>query len=93
MKLVSITRSDREGKKWKALFEDPKRTTHFGASKMQDYTQHHDKERRRLYRLRHEKDLDTNDPSRAGYLSYHVLWGDSTDMNKNIQAYKRKFNM
>lgn len=93
MKLVSITRSDREGKKWKAVFEDPKKTTHFGDSSAQDYTQHHDKERRRLYRQRHEKDLKTNDPSRAGFLSYFVLWGDSTSMKKNIQAYKKKYNM
>jgi len=93
MKLVSITRSNMKGKKWKAVFTDPKKTTHFGDSSAQDYTQHHDKERRRLYRDRHRKDLKTNDPSRAGYLSFFILWGDSTSMQKNIATYKKRFNL
>lgn len=97
MKLISISKSDREGKKWKAMFINIKnkrtRTTHFGAEGMEDYTQHKDKERRKNYRQRHEKDLDTNDPTRAGYLSYYVLWGDSTSFDENVKSYKRKFNL
>ncbi len=93
MKLVSVTKSDRAGKKWKAVFEDPKRTTHFGAAGMDDYTLSKDKEQRDRYRQRHKKDLKTNDPSKAGYLSYYLLWGDSTSLKKNIVDYKRKFNL
>ena len=51
-----------------------------------------DKERRRLYRQRHEKDLK-GDPTRAGYLSYYILWGESTSMAANTAAYKRRFNL
>jgi len=93
MKLVSITRSKIAGKKWTATFADPKKTTQFGDSSAEDYTQHHDPERRRLYRERHKKDLKTGDPSRAGYLSYYILWGNSTNRQKNIAAYKRKFKL
>lgn len=93
MKLVSVTKSDREGKKYVARFENPKRTTHFGHSSYEDYTQHHDKERRRLYRERHKKDLKTGDPSKAGYLSYYILWGDSTSLQENVKGYKKRFNL
>jgi hypothetical protein len=37
MKTVTITRSDRDGKKWKAVFSDGG-TIHFGAEGYQDYT-------------------------------------------------------
>jgi hypothetical protein len=93
MKLVSITKSDRDGKKYKAVFEDPKKTTHFGQSGADDYTITKNKEQRDRYRERHKKDLKTNDPSRAGYLSMGILWGDSTSLRKNIEDYKRRFKL
>jgi len=94
-KLVKVVKSDRPGKKWKAVFDVDGRskTTHFGASGMQDYTQHHDKERRERYRSRHKKDLDTKDPTRAGYLAYEILWGPSTSMEENIKYYKSKYGL
>ena len=58
---------------------------------MSDYTIHKDKDRRKNYRKRHKKDLKTNDPMRAGYLSYYILWGDDTDFNKNVENYKKKY--
>ena len=95
MKLLRVVKSDRPGKKWKAVFDNDgkSKTTHFGASGMQDYTQHHDKERRERYRQRHKKDLDTNDPTRAGYLSYYLLWGDSTSLEQNLSAYRSRFHL
>jgi hypothetical protein len=78
--------------KYTATFDDGTRTN-FGHQDYEDYTQHHDKERRRLYRERHEKDLRTGDPKRAGFLSYYLLWGDSTSLHKNIAAYKKRFNL
>jgi len=69
------------------------RTTHFGSKGMDDYTLTKDKEQRKRYRERHKKDLDTNDPTRAGYLSYYILWGDSTSRSENIKDYKKRFNL
>lgn len=94
-RLVEITPSNRKGKKWDAIFErDGKRfTVSFGAEGYEDYTQHKDNKRRELYLKRHAKDLNTNDPTRAGYLSYYVLWGPSTSFAKNLEAYKKKFNI
>jgi hypothetical protein len=95
MKMV-IKKSDKPGKKLVAVFtKDNGRTkkTYFGAAGMDDYTITKDKERRRLYRERHKKDLATKDPTRAGFLSYYILWGDSTSRQENIKNYKKRFNL
>ena len=69
------------------------RVTHFGASGMDDYTKSHDKEQRERYRTRHKKDLETGDPTRAGFLSYYLLWGTSTSLSENIASFKRRFHL
>lgn len=91
-----IKKSDKSGKKYMAVFEKENgrsKTTHFGQAGAPDYTLTGDKERRRLYRQRHQKDLKTNDPTRAGYLSFYLLWGNSTSIQKNIRDYKKRFNL
>ena len=96
MKLLKVEKSDKADKKWKAIFEMENgrtKTTHFGQRSAQDYTQNHDKERRERYRIRHKKDLETGDPTRAGFLSYFVLWGDSTSFDQNLAAYRRRFHL
>ena len=69
------------------------RRVHFGARGMDDYTKTHDTEQRTRYRTRHAKDLKTGDPTKAGFLSYYILWGDSTSLQQNISAYKKRFNL
>lgn len=75
--------------KWTAVFDDGKRVS-FGAVGYEDYTQSHSVERRRLYRLRHAKDL-RGDPRTPGYLAYYILWGDNPSMERNITDYRRRF--
>ncbi len=93
-KLVSIKKSEKGDKKLVATFKEDgrERRVHFGARGMDDYTLTKDKEQRSRYRKRHAKDL-IGDPTKAGYLSYHVLWGDSTSREKNISEYKKKFKL
>ena len=95
VKLISIKESDKPDKKLMATFETDGRTktTHFGSKGMDDYTLTKDKEQRDRYRQRHKKDLDTKDPTRAGYLSWYILLGDSTKMKENIKTFKNKFNL
>lgn len=96
MKLLSISPANDGVHKLKAIFEGDsgrKKTTKFGFFGMDDYTKTHDKDQRQRYRDRHSKDLQTHDPTRAGYLSYHILWGDSTSISTNVAAYKRKFSL
>lgn len=95
-KLLKIVKSVKPGKKYTAIFEDEdtgrQKRTHFGASGMEDYTIHKDPERAKRYRTRHQKDLKTGDPTRAGYLSYYILW-NTPSLRENIRIYKSKFNM
>jgi len=91
-----VKKSDKPGKKLMAIFtKDNGRTkkTYFGAAGMDDYTIKKDKEQRKRYRTRHQKDLKTGDYTRAGYLSFYILWGNSTSRKDNIAAYKRRFNL
>lgn len=92
VKLLKVVPSTNFTKKYDAHFSDGTKTS-FGASGYDDYTITNDKAQRDLYRARHKKDLQTNDPTKAGYLSYYILWGDSTSLRTNIEAYKRMFNM
>ena len=94
MELVSIVRSPRAGKKWRATFRKDGRERHtdFGAAGYEDYTQHGDAKRAESYRKRHEKDLATGDPTRAGFLSYYILWGGS-NFDVNVRAYRRRFGL
>jgi len=91
-----IKRSTKPDKKYMAIFTKDNgrtKTTHFGQRGATDYLLSKDKERRSRYRQRHKKDLKTKDPTRAGFLSYYLLWGDSTSLRSNIQSYKRRFNL
>ena len=94
---VTITDSTNPKKKLMAIFtnDDGKKikTTHFGQDGADDYTITNDKEQRTRYRNRHKKDLDTNDYKKAGYLSWFLLWGDSTSLQENIKSYKKRFNL
>ena len=102
MKLLSVKKSDNPKKKWMAIFCDCKcakpkckpedrKKIHFGAAGYEDYTIHKDKERRRLYRIRHAKEKD-QPPNTPGALSYHLLWGESTSLQENIKTFKEKYN-
>jgi hypothetical protein len=79
--------SKRKNKKYNAVLinNDTKNEVRvpFGDNRYQQYhdkalghykrLDHHDAERRRLYRLRHKKDLDPNNFT-AGNFAYYYLW-------------------
>lgn len=95
-KLISVKPSTREGKKLVAEFLMPNgrtKHTHFGATGYTDYTKGASTETREAYRNRHKKDLETNDPTKAGFLSYFILWGDSRSVSTNVSAFKRRFGL
>ena len=93
-KKVTISKSTKAGKKLMAKFTADTgrvKTVHFGSAGMDDYTKTKDKDQRRRYRQRHKKDLLTKDPTRAGYLAFHILWGPSTNLKENITSYKKRY--
>ena len=100
--IIEATRptATKTGKRYTAIFRLHKggpviKITHFGQRNpvKGTYIDHGDKKLRSAYRARHKSDLDTKDFKRAGYLSFYLLWGDSTNLNKNIQSFKNKFNL
>jgi hypothetical protein len=93
---VNITKSTRAGKKMMAIFYDEAKkkikTTHFGASGFQDYTQHGDLSRKMNYISRHKKNEDWNDYMTAGSLAYYILWNKPT-LTASIEDYMNKFKL
>ncbi len=93
---VIIKPSKIKNKKYTAIFYDGDKkikTSQYGDKRYEDYTQHKDKQRRDKYRNRHKKDLNTGDYMRPGFLSYYILWGDSSSLKTNISNYKKRFNL
>lgn len=96
MKLLRVEKSPKPEKKYRAVFETDEgriKNTDFGSAGMDDYLLTKNKEQRERYRDRHRKDLETGDPTRAGYLAFWLLWGDYTSLRSNIAAYKKRYNL
>ena len=64
----------------------------FGARGYEDYTQHKNILRQKLYLLRHAAREDWKDPMTAGALSRWILW-NTPNLQTNVRLYKQKFNL
>jgi Family of unknown function (DUF5754) len=88
---MRLEKSPIKHKKWRAIFDDG-RHTDFGDSRYEDFTQHHDVKRRKAYWTRHLKDMRTQDPTRAGFLSLYLLWTQPT-IEGALKQYKELFGV
>jgi hypothetical protein len=88
---MRLEESPLPNKKWRAIFKNGKHTD-FGDSNYSDFTQHRDPARRKAYWLRHFKDLETNDPTRAGFLSLFILWTYPTT-ERAVKEYNKLFDV
>lgn len=66
---------------------------HFGQKAGQTYIDEGNKIKRSNYLARHGVLEEWNDPYKAGTLSRFLLWGDSTDFEKNHQSFMKRFNV
>lgn len=93
---VSITASSRKHKKYVAVFYDKDKkkvkTTHFGDSRYDDYTQHHNEMRKASYLNRHKSNEDWNDYTRSGSLSRYILW-EHKNIDTAIKEYMKRFGL
>ena len=94
---VKFSKSDRDGKKMKAVFYDNDgkkiKTTHFGQKNASDFTIHKDEDRKKRYLARHTRNNeDWNDYMSAGSLSRYILWNQPT-LSASIASYKKRFNL
>ena len=97
MKKVSINISSRKGKKLVGLFEETdskgkvkKKTIHFGAEGMSDFTINKDPKRKARYLKRHKVNENWNNPQSAGALSRWILW-NKPSLNDSIKDFKKRF--
>jgi hypothetical protein len=92
MKFVSLEKSNKPNKKLVIKFSEPDMTIHFGSKNSSTFLDHHDKTKRSNYLKRHKVNEDWNQVN-AGSLSAYILWGPSTDLNKNLINYLTKFDI
>lgn len=91
VKLISVTKSDRAGKKFVAKFDDGTQT-HFGAKGYEDFTTHGDEARKKRYLDRHRANENWNDFKSAGSLARWILW-NKPSLRESIADYKQRFNL
>ena len=92
IQLISIQPAIVTGKKYTATFlmsNGLKKRIHFGAQGYSDYLLHNDRKRRERYRARHRRSFQNASIISPAALSWYILWGDSTDIRRNIAFYKR----
>lgn len=107
MKLLRITKSSNQSKKWDAIFmvDGKEKKVSFGASGYRDYTLINDKNSKfylpkildrnvvkASYIRRHEKKENWNNPMSAGALSRWLLWSKKT-LASSIKDYKKRFKL
>lgn len=98
-KLLSFSRSDKPGKKYKVEVQTASgrtKTIHFGDSSLKDYTlfsAEERMERKRRYLARHAANEDWTDPETAGFWSRHVLWGDTPSVQENLKITRRRYRL
>ena len=91
MIFVSLKKSDRKGKKYVIVFNNPKKTIHFGSKDSSTFLDHKDKTKRDNYIKRHRVHENWNEVN-AGSLSRYLLW-DSTNLNTNLKNYLQRFKI
>lgn len=89
---MEIYQSNKPGKRLVAVFEDGD-YTYFGLDTGITYIDHGDKTLQKNYIARHRPNEDWNDYKSAGALSRWILWGASTDIHKNIESFKKRFDL
>lgn len=94
IKILKIKKLKSGKKKYEITFEKNGKIIKrkFGALGMSDYTIHKNINRRNNYIKRHLKDLKTNDPTRAGYLSMYLLWNKKT-FKSSLNDFKKRLNV
>jgi len=92
MKFIQLLKSTRKDKRYMIIFDEPKKIIHFGSLGSSTYLEHKDKKKRENYIKRHAVNEDWGIVN-AGSLSRWILWGDHTDLKKNMADYFKRYNI
>lgn len=92
--LLYFGKSNKADKRFKVIFnlDGRKKTIHFGQDGANTYIDGVSPNVRDNYIARH-KVRENWDKISAGQLSRYIIWGDSRWVNKNVDAYLKKFNI
>lgn len=94
MTVFTLRRSTRAGKKYMVVLRDGgvRKTVHFGAAGMSDFTRHKDPARKKSYLARHKARENWGWSGRfsAGFWSRWVLWNEPS-VRGSVAALRRKF--
>ena len=88
LRLIKLSRSPINGKKYRAVFSDGSHTD-FGAKGYSDYTKHRDTKRRSRYIHRHARNENWRNMKSAGALSRYILWNKPT-LRGSVKDYRRR---
>ena len=88
VQIINIIKSKRKDKRYTAILDDYK-SINFGLDTGSTYIDHHNETKRENYRKRHyanktEKYNIDNLIISPSLLSYYLLWGPYTELNKNL---------
>jgi hypothetical protein len=95
VKLQSFGPSTNADKKYMVVLLKPdgrKKTVHFGAKNMDDYTKTGDVQQKSRYIERHKDKENWNDPLTAGFWAKHILWNKTT-VQASLAETKRQYNL
>lgn len=85
-----LEKSPRKDKRFVIQIDNKK--IHFGSKNGFTYIDGADNKTRENYIKRHKVNEDWNTIN-AGSLSRYILWGDNRDINKNLNAFLKRFNL
>jgi hypothetical protein len=106
-KLCAIVESEKEGKKFDAIFRDKncpcstkdkvecgrgEKIVSFGQAGANDFTKTKDEEAKELYLIRHKKNEQWDKPMTPGSLARYILWNKPT-LKASIADYKKRFDL
>ena len=78
--LIQFGRSPRDNKKYVMRFKNPSMTVHFGSDVSTTYVEGADRIKRDNY-------------INAGSASRYILWGDSSNIKKNLKDFIKRFGI
>ena len=89
--LIAFRKSPRKGKKYVAVFANPKMTIHFGSDVSQTFAEGASTEKKENYIKRHKVREDWTKIN-AGSLSRYVLWSKPS-VQQGLQEFMRIFGV
>ena len=95
VELLSVTTSKRKDKRLTAKFRIGGRTesVSFGLKGGRTYVDGRTFAEKEAYLARHRPNENWADPTTPASLSKHILWGRHRSIEKNVKAFKSKFNL